>query len=495
MTKPGTEPPRYVLILGTLFLLAYAAYHLGLAWSDAAISTDLETPVFTNPTVVRMSTRTPSTAVPATDAATAYPVGTATPPATSGPEAEPPSPTPDAYPGSTDSPPEASITPSPENLPTCTLLPTATPAQTDNPYPGSGENPTATPGTAYPDSPSATPSPTPTPGTAYPDSPSATPSPTSAAADTPTPSPTAVDSPIITDLPYDEIVIVTAGTIHQVISSQNGDWLAFASDNGAYIYDAETRQNQRILDQGDALLSLCFAAGDTLLVTGGRDGQIRWWEVDTGIYLGALDGHLLGVTGLDLPDSGSPLVSGGDDASLRVWDVANVEDDGVDSISLVHTWRDPVARIVGVDVSSNGHFAAAASRGYVHIWDLQDGGLLHHSQMPDWYTALAFSPNDRRLVTAYPGRGLDFWDTATWERAQFIYLAAPIRALAYSPNGLQLALGYEDGRIQIWEVGTETLRVDLAGHPGLTSLIFSTGGEALITTGENSTVRFWDLGG
>ncbi len=515
MSNSPDEPPRYILILGTLFLLAYAAYHLGTAWMDSAHPAD-EKPLLSDVTLTPTRTLIPSfTASPGSHPA-AYPEPAASPTLAPDTEGGSPVPTqpPDFYPAPTTPPPLPSATSGPYTgpgetptaaptgavtpTPTRTLIPSATPVQTGGPYPGPTTPPDASATVdPYPGAtpvPSATPVPamgaaSPTPART-PTPHSGTPAPTGTSL---TPTPAGETLPIITELPYDEIAIVFARTINQAVYSSDGDSLALATENGVYIYDADTHQNQRTLDTGNTLLSIHFAADDDLLVTGGSDGQIRWWEVETGLYLGALSGHLLGVTGLDLPLSGSPLLSGGDDALVRVWGIRGVEEQGVDSIQLQHTLRGPGTRVADVAVSRDGRMAAAASQGYVHIWNLQDGSLLKTFRLPHLYEAVAFSPDGQRLATVYNGQRLTLWDTATWDLVQFIPLSGPVRDAAYSPDGRLIAVGYEDGRIQVWDAGLGELRADLAGHAGLTGLTFSPDGGTLAVTSRQGIVRLWDF--
>ncbi|OZJ02569.1 hypothetical protein BZG36_04192 [Bifiguratus adelaidae] len=60
-----------------------------------------------------------------------------------------------------------------------------------------------------------------------------------------------------------------------------------------------------------------------LFMTGHEDRQIRFYNLDTGKCIFTMQGHLDAVTSLDIDASGSHLVSGGHDASIRIWDIGS----------------------------------------------------------------------------------------------------------------------------------------------------------------------------
>ena len=519
-SKP--ESPRFILILGSLFLLAYAAYNVGAAWMDSVPENAFVT-VTPTPTVTQTPTLTP-TSLPLYWITPTLKPGEAspTPEMPAAPEETTPDVSPTPTPTSPIQPPtipptftltstsEGGGNPGPEATPSPTLGPTETQNpypgvptdaptsfETQNPYPGV---PTNTPAQPYP-GPGATatinPTNTPTPGGAEPPTATSTLMPTlqlTTPATTPTaapplPSVTGTLQPVET-LPFSQVLVLAGGSVNQVSWSADGGSLALATSKGLYLYDAENLEKKAIFDAGNAIISSQFAFDDFALVTGGADATIRWWEVATQRYLGELTGHLFGVVRLGLPSFGNFLVSGSDDATVRVWDI----NQGLDSDGLLFIFRDSVTRVTDLDVTANGNMVAASSQRHVHIWQPLTGELYKTLSQPEgWYTALAFSPDDQTLVTAYDGRRLEFWDTVTWRRLKFISLSAPVRSLAYSPDGRLLAIGYEDGRIQIREAHSKALLADLPGHPGLNSAAFNADSTQLATGSSNGTLRVWDV--
>ena len=354
---------------------------------------------------------------------------------------------------------------------------------TTDPYPGSGRESTSTPlPTSTPEQEQRRPTITP----------SVTPSEINA---TPTQVLlTATALPLLTTLPYSETQVVSNAPIQQLVWSQNEDQLSLATSRGLYLYNAENLKIISILDSSSFVLSTQLAFNDEIAISGGNDGVIRWWNLETKGYLGALRGNFLGVPHLKVPFFGAFLVSGGDDAGVRIWDIANFYNLGVASVELRYTFRDSVTRITDLDVSPNGDLVAATSQKHVHVWNPQTGELLKTFRQPEgWYNAVAFSSNSQTMVTAYEGKKLEFWDTFTWERKKFIPLSGTVKALAYSPDGFYLAIGFEDSRVQIWDMRTMLLRAELNNPNGFTNLVFNPMGSRLATSNNKGTLRIWDL--
>ena len=102
--------------------------------------------------------------------------------------------------------------------------------------------------------------------------------------------------------------------------SFNSDRLATAGeDRKVHIWNMATGQEIVALDAGDCkVMSLCFCAADRL-ATGGSDNLVHVWDLSNGKELTHYSGHLGTVAALACDPSGKLLVSGGFDASVRVW--------------------------------------------------------------------------------------------------------------------------------------------------------------------------------
>jgi WD40 repeat protein len=109
--------------------------------------------------------------------------------------------------------------------------------------------------------------------------------------------------------------------------------------------------------------------------------------------------------------------------------------------------------ILGLTVSPDGKYLAAATPMAVKLWDLTTG----------------------KEVRMFAGRGL----------------AAP--TATFTPDGKWLLAGKEDGSLRVWDVATGTVLADLPLHDAMiTALAFSPDGKTLATGAADTTVLLWD---
>ena len=67
--------------------------------------------------------------------------------------------------------------------------------------------------------------------------------------------------------------------------------------------------------------SLDFSPDGTLLVSAGEDATIKLWNVQTGTCLVTLTDHTRPVNSLAFSRDGQFLVSGSDDATVKIWKI------------------------------------------------------------------------------------------------------------------------------------------------------------------------------
>ncbi len=71
--------------------------------------------------------------------------------------------------------------------------------------------------------------------------------------------------------------------------------------------------------------ALSWAASGELVVSGGSDGRLRWWEVHSGECVRVREAHQGAVQALKVSPDGRRLASCGDDGAVALWDLHSGE--------------------------------------------------------------------------------------------------------------------------------------------------------------------------
>src|SRR5262249_31538872 len=123
-----------------------------------------------------------------------------------------------------------------------------------------------------------------------------------------------------------------SGRVMSVDWSPDGTRLASAGegkDGGElFVWDMENQKAspygelvQTLKGHPDSVFTLAWSPTGEVLVSGGSDGTIRWWEVSSGDCLRTCEGHEGGVRSLRVSPDGRLLASSGNDNTIRVWDL------------------------------------------------------------------------------------------------------------------------------------------------------------------------------
>lgn len=235
--------------------------------------------------------------------------------------------------------------------------------------------------------------------------------------------------------------------------------------------------------------TLAFSPDGRVLVTGGNDGTIRLWDVASGQVARTLSLHTGAVLSLAFSPDGRRLAAGLADRTVRLWETSHWQ--------LVVTLHGHTDRITTVAFAPDGGFLASGGFDQTaRLWDLNtkqcSAVLSGHTRS---ILTVAYSPDGKFLATGAHDETVRLWFPLSGEpKALFNGYASSVCALAFSPDGKYLAAGSSDGMVRVRHLASGDLQAEFNAHKGtVATLAFSSDGKRLATGGLDRAVRLWEM--
>jgi WD40 repeat protein/serine/threonine protein kinase/tetratricopeptide (TPR) repeat protein len=259
-----------------------------------------------------------------------------------------------------------------------------------------------------------------------------------------------------------------------------------------------------LVGHDDRINSIAVSPDGRYLVSGSDDETVRIWDLATGGEAKVLGRHEGRVYSVAYSPDGTRVASHGEDEVVKIWDVQ--------SHSEVMTLRHHADYISRVSFSPDGKLIASGSYdGTVKLWDAITGQEQKALRGPDtWLYATAFSPDGRYVAAAATDDTIRIWDVAAG--AESMVLRGDefaVMAISFSPDGTRLASGSFDGTVRLWNTNTGDELRAWRGHTGtvnltvsavtsipfvVTSIAFAADGRRLVAGYQDGTMKVLDAG-
>lgn len=254
--------------------------------------------------------------------------------------------------------------------------------------------------------------------------------------------------------------------------------------NGVMSWTLETRRHR------GAIYHVSISPDGKTLASGGLDGTIRLWDVETGKFLKCLLGHNSYVYRLAWSPDGNTLASAGAyDGSCGLWDVKT----GV----LRRAIRSKHGVVTYVAWSPNGRQIAfsTGNSGHMLLYDVVRGEFLNDDKEREvaigaGIVGLDWSPDGQVVAFVSTNTPVSLWQLSAVRQNKFLLTEGDVSySLAFSRDGKEVAVAGAKG-IRIFDFETEMVTRTIAG-PAY-SVAYSPDGKMLASAPQNGVVKLWE---
>lgn len=273
----------------------------------------------------------------------------------------------------------------------------------------------------------------------------------------------------------DEPFVETAGPITALAVLPTGTHLAFASEGTMQVWQLAPRVHVSTFRASkEEIHALAFAGAGNLLISGGADKSLRWWDFTTGKE--TLKVELpQPVTSLACAPDGKRLAAGDAAGTIRIVDAAA----GKILATLVNQRRNITDLAFAADSKT---LAAGSTDRTIVVWDLDKEKSRHVlKEHRGWISGLAYTADSKCLVSTGRDQRIKLWDPPTgtcfetfeeWDGAvQALAVHGAVIASAGLGRGIHLRHA---------QLGREIAELD--GHAeAVLFLAFAGGGKQLVS--------------
>ncbi|AFY53837.1 WD40 repeat-containing protein [Rivularia sp. PCC 7116] len=295
------------------------------------------------------------------------------------------------------------------------------------------------------------------------------------------------------------ILIESQSRICSLILSED-DILIFGCDDGAiFVWDINTEELiDRFSTNSGIILSLGHTKENDILTCGIRDKIVTVWNLNNSESI-EIQSQSYNISLIDISNNGKFLATGSGEKTIKIWDI----DTGLYLQSLSGHLSEINAIAFG---SKNQILATASVDRTVKIWDVTTGKCLKTLQGRADYVHSAILSSDNRTIISGSQHTINFWDIDSQQCIYTLFKTKDwLSSLIVSQDEKTIAcanIGNEDNVIRIWQINdlnnclTTSNKIPskiLKGHDdSIWSFAFNSDGKKIVSGSSDRTVKVWD---
>ncbi|HWB10664.1 MAG TPA: c-type cytochrome domain-containing protein [Pirellulales bacterium] len=242
-------------------------------------------------------------------------------------------------------------------------------------------------------------------------------------------------------------------------------------------------------DEAPATVAAVSRDGRWLATAGlvGGKPTILVRDVASGAVAKTLVGHEAQVTALAFSPDGNRVISGSQDKTARVWNLA----DGQQIAKFAgHT---QTVSAVAFD-AGGGQAVSGSTDNSLKLWNTADGSeLKNFAGHGGPIVGVAMTGNNQRVVSASADQTVRLWNPADGQQAGAFGVGVVPTALALSRDDNRVVVGCTDNSVKLFQVADGKLLANLTGHAvAVGSVGFSADGTRVVSAAAGERAIVWD---
>ena len=273
----------------------------------------------------------------------------------------------------------------------------------------------------------------------------------------------------------------------------DGRTVLVQSDHESVVFSSAGKQLHKFANRQNGINGISISPDRSRLAVVDSRASIHLWNIDAKQEIRQLTAHLDSPALAAFSHDNSRLVSVGRDGAIKIWDVNQSDDQS--TIGGGHIVPGEWVPSVAFDRRGELVFAASDAR-TIRAFDLKTREPRYELAATGDVRSLAASPDGAYLAAAYdvPAGHLAIWNLST--RSEELWANAhdnDVTCVAYNPDGSRLASASSDGTAKVWDARTGRHFFTMRGHQGgVNHVAFHPNGRQMVTAGVDGTIRFWD---
>ena len=276
--------------------------------------------------------------------------------------------------------------------------------------------------------------------------------------------------------------------IDYITFSPDGSLVATASwDSTVRVSKADDGSLYREFKGKSGFHAVAIAPGGKLIAGADSDGEIKIWDIETGLSSAQLTiaAHKGSINGLAFSPDGSRLVSAGSDNTARIW---KTEDGSAAGVLNSHT-----GAVESVAFSRDGKYLLTAAEDMtVKLFQTDTWSAPRSFSLEAPFNMAALAPDNRHIAVACRDRVVRIIDTESGYIATLKGHLQAVNFVTYSPSGRYLASAGADFVVRLWDADTGKMVKTLNGATGsLMSVSWSPDGSRIAAASTDGMVNIW----